>query len=76
MNNHEDMGSIRPPIFNGNNLVYWKIRTIAYLQSLGVEVLEIVEGGYQFPAAIHTDTPGKKLYETNSKEVNTLLGSL
>ena len=54
MNNHKGMGSIRPPIFNGNNLVYWKIRTRAY-------VSEIVEGGYQFLAGIPIDTTGKKL---------------
>ena len=76
MNNHEGMGSIRPPIFNGRNLVYWKIITKAYLQSLGADVWEIVEGGYQFPAAIPTESAGKKLYETNAKDVNTLLGSL
>ena len=76
MNNHEGMGSIRPPIFNGRNLVYWKIRTRAYLQSLGADVWEIVEGRYQFPAAIPTDSAGKKLYKTNAKDFNTLLGSL
>ena len=69
------MGSIRPLIFNGNNLVYWKIRTKSYLQSLGADVWEIVEGGYQFPVAIPTNSAGKKLYETNAKVVNTLLGS-
>jgi len=76
MNNHKGMGSIRPPIFNGNNLVYWKIRTRAYLQSLGANFWEIVEGGYQFPAPIPTDSTSKKLYKANAKEVNTLLGSL
>eukprot|EP00253_Pinus_taeda_P003623 PITA_03623 len=76
MNNHKGMGSIRPPIFNGNNLVYWKIRTRSYLLSLGANVWEIVEGGYQFLAIIPIDTVGRKLYEMNSKEVNTLLGSL
>ena len=76
MNNHEGMGSIRPLIFNGSNLVYWKIRTRSSLQSLGADVWEIVEGGYQFPVAIPTDYVGKKLYKTSAKVVNTLLGSL
>eukprot|EP00253_Pinus_taeda_P001518 PITA_01518 len=76
MNNHEGIGSIRPPIFNGRNLVYWKIRTRAYLQSLGPDVWEILKGGYQFPAAIPTGFAGKNLYETDAKAVNTLLGSL
>jgi len=76
MNNHEGMGSIRPPIFNGSNLVYWKIRTRAYLQLLGDDVWEIVEGGYQFLAVIAIDSAGKKLYKTNAKVVNMLLRSL
>eukprot|EP00253_Pinus_taeda_P028036 PITA_28036 len=76
MNNNEDMGSIRPLVFNEKILVYWKIRTRAYLHSLGADVWEIVEGGYQFLAAIPTYTIGKKLYERNAKAVNTLLGSL
>ena len=35
-----------------------------------------MEGGYTFPFEIPTDTAGKKQYETNTKAVNTLLGSL
>ena len=69
------MGCIKPPIFNGSNLVYRKIRTRAYLPSLGANVWEIVEGGYQFPAEIPTNYTGKKLYETNAKVVNALFGS-
>lgn len=76
MNNHESMGSIRPPNFNGSKFVYWKIRTTTYLQSLRTDVWEIVEGGYKFPTTIPTDTTDKKQYETNAKAINTLLGSL
>ena len=57
---HEGLMSIRPPLFNGNNLLFWKIRTKAYLQSLGVEVWAIVEGGYQYPASIPTDAVERK----------------
>ena len=56
--------------------VYWKVRIITYLQSLGTEVWDIVEAGYTFPSATPTDTVGKKQYETNLKAINTLLGSL
>ena len=76
MSNQESMGSIRPPIFDGNNFFYWKIRTTTYLQSLETDVWEIVEGGYTFPTTIPTDTVGKKKYETNAKAINTLLGIL
>lgn len=76
MNNKESMGSIRLPIFNGRNFVYWKIRTTTYLQFLGMNVCEIVEGGYTSPTTIPRDTTSKKKYETNAKSINTLLGSL
>ena len=76
MSNQESVGSIRPPIFDGSNFVYWKIRTTTYLQSLGTDVWEIVEGGYTFLIAIPIDTAGKNQYETNAKVVNILLGSL
>lgn len=76
MSNQESGGSIRPPIFDGRKKNYWNIRTTAYLQSLGTDVSEIVEGGYIFPSAIPTDTAGKNQYETNVRVINTLLGSL
>lgn len=76
MSNHEGMGFIRPPIFNGNKLTYWKTRTKAYLQSLGSDVWEIVERGYQYPAVVPIDPVEKKSYETNAKFINALLGSL
>ena len=76
MSNQESGGSIRSPIFDGSNFVYWKVRTTTYLQSLGIDVWEIVEGGYTFPSTIPIDTAGKNQYETNAKVVNTLLGSL
>ena len=60
MNNHESMGSIKLPIFDGSNFVYWKIRTTAYLQFLGTDAWEIVEGGYKFPTTIPIDTTDKK----------------
>ena len=76
MSNYEKEASIRPPIFDGRNFIYWKVRITAYLQSLGTDVWEIVEGGYTFPSATPTDPAEKKQYETNAKAVNTLLGSL
>ena len=65
-----------PPIFDGRNFVYWKVRTTTYLQSLGTEVLDVVEEGYTFPLATPIDMVSKQQYETNAKAVNTLLGSL
>jgi len=76
MSNQEREGSIKPPIFNGRNFVYWKIRTKKYLQSLGMDVWGIMEGGYTYPSAIPTDTTDRNKYELNAKDVTILLGSL
>lgn len=76
MSNQDETTSIRPPLFNGNTFIYWKTRTRSHLQSLGEDVLEFVEGGYQYLAAVPTDAAEKKTYETNAKVVNSLLGSV
>ena len=64
MGSHEEVLSIRPPIFNGTNFVFWKYMMRAQLQALGYDVWEIVESRYQFPTSIPLDTAGKKQYET------------
>ena len=76
MGSQEGVMSIKPPLFNGSNLIFWKVRTKSYLQSLGVDVWAIVEEGYQYPASIPTDAAERKKYETNAKAVNVLLGSM
>ena len=55
MGSQEGVMSIKPPLFNGSNLIFWKVRTKAYLQSLGADVWAIVEEGYQYPASIPTN---------------------
>src|SRR3984885_9609666 len=76
MRNYEREASIRPPIFDGTNFVYWKVRVTTYLQSLGTKVWDIIETGYTFPSATPTDPAKKKQFEENAKVVNTLLGCL
>ena len=76
MGSQEGVMSIKPPLFNGSNLIFWKVRTKAYLQSLGTDVWAIVEEGYQYPASIPTDAAERKKYEINAKAVNVLLGSM
>eukprot|EP00253_Pinus_taeda_P007009 PITA_07009 len=76
MRNYEREASIRPPIFDGTNFVYWKVRVTAYLQYFGTEVWDIIDIGYAFPSATPTDPDEKKMFETNAKDVNTLLGCL
>ena len=76
MGSQEGVLSLRPPFFNGSNLLFWKIRTKAYFQSLGAEVWAIVEEGYQYSTSIPTDAAERKKYEINAKAVNVLLGSM
>ena len=76
MSNYEREAYIRPPIFDGTNFVYWKVRVTACLQSLGTEVWDIIDTEYTFPSATPTNPAEKKKYETNAKAINTLLGCL
>jgi len=76
MGNYEKEASIRPPIFDGINFLYWKVRITTYLQSLGTEVWDIMEVGYTFPSKTPIGVISMKQYEINVKVVNTLLGSL
>ena len=76
MGSQEGVLSLRPPLFNGSNLLFWNIQTKSYFQSLGAEVWAIVEEGYQYPTIIPTDAAERKKYEINAKAVNVLLGSL
>eukprot|EP00253_Pinus_taeda_P020095 PITA_20095 len=76
MANPEKEAHIRPPVFDVSKFTHWKIRTTAYIQSLGVEVWGIVESGYNFPSAVPTNAAEKKQYELNAKAVTVLLGSL
>ena len=63
---------IRVPIFDGEDFVFWKIRMKICMMSIGLEVWELVEEGYNFPK----DTP-KAVGERNkfcehAKALNTL----
>ena len=76
MSNQEGTTSIKPPLFNGSNLIFWKTSMRSYFQSIGIHVWAIVVQGYQYPATIPTDLNEKKNYESNAKAVNAITGSL
>ena len=76
MRNQDGTASIKPPVFNGSNLIFWKTRMRSYLQSIGTDVWAIVVQGYQYPATIPIDPNEKKNYESNAKAVNAITGSL
>jgi hypothetical protein len=68
--------STRPPLFNGTNFSFWKIRMKTYLMSLGMEVWKIVVDGYKIPTTLPTDEVGKKNYYNNARAMNVIQGGL
>jgi len=42
---HIGQSLIIPPLFNGTNYAYWKVRVRAFLQSLDKKVWQVVEIG-------------------------------
>jgi hypothetical protein len=63
--------STRPPLFNGTNFAFWKIRMKTYLMSLGMEIWQIVVDGYKIPTTLPTDEAGKKNYYSNARAMNS-----
>ena len=47
-----------------------------FLQAQGVDVCKAIVNIYNVPATPPTDQASKKLYEDNSKEMNTILSGL
>ena len=44
-----------PPLFNGTNYVYWKVRMKVFLQALGEQVWQAVEVGWIEPKEVPVD---------------------
>ena len=65
---------IIPPLFDGTNYAYWKVRMRAFLQSLDEKVWLVVEVGYkkpEKPPATWDDTKIKAA-NFNSRALNSL----
>ena len=85
---HEGQSLTRPPLFNGDNYPYWKKRMENFIQSVDLDMWDIIldgphvittadEGGrlIEKPKAQYTDNDKKKV-QLNHKAMNTLLCSL
>lgn len=68
MSSQEGAFSIKPPLFNGSNFVFYRHLELMYGQSLKMDI--------NIQPPFPQDTARKKQYETNAKIVNTILGSL
>ena len=63
-----------PPLYDGTNYAYWKVRMRAFLQSLGEKVWQAVEIGQTKPteAPVDWDEAKIKVANFNSRALNAL----
>jgi hypothetical protein len=46
MTSHEGSSTNKPPLFNGTNFSFWKVRMRTYIMYLGVDVWDVADTGY------------------------------
>ena len=66
----------RTPLFDGLNYAFWSIRMRVFLQAQGIDVWQAVVNGYNVPTTPPIDNTGRKIYECNSKAMNTIFTGL
>ena len=52
MTSHEGTSVTRPPLFDGTNFAFWKVRMRTYLMALRADVWDVVETGYINPVVL------------------------
>ena len=72
MGSHEGVMSIKPPSFNGSNLIFWKVPTKAYLLNFGAKLWAFLKGCEQ-EFREEKDTFVDSLEDNNLREENTQL---
>jgi hypothetical protein len=72
---HEGTSASKPPLFDGTNFSFWKIRMRTYLMSLGVDVWDVVETGYTNPVVL-ASKDDKLEFSFNAKGMNAILNGL
>ena len=67
-----------PPLFDGTNYAYWKVRMRAFLQSLDEKVWQVVEIGWTKPKEAPADWDEAKIKAANlnSKALNALFSAV
>ena len=69
---------IIPPLFDGTNYAYWKVRMSAFLQSLDEKVWQAVEIGWTKPKEVPADWDEVKIKAANfnSRALNALFSAV
>jgi hypothetical protein len=75
MTSHERTSTSKPPLFDGTNFSFWKVRMRTYLMALGVDVWDVVETGYIKPVVL-ASKDDKLEFIFNAKGMNAILNGL
>jgi hypothetical protein len=75
MKSHEGTSTNKPPLFDGTNFSFWKVRMRTYIMALGVDVWDVVETGYINPVVL-SSKDDKLEFSFNAKEMNVILNGL
>ena len=69
---------IIPPLFDGTNYVYWKVRMRAFLQYLDEKVQQVVEIGWTKPTKALADQDDAKIKAANfnNRALNALFSAI
>jgi hypothetical protein len=75
MTSHEGTSTNKPPLFDGTNFSFWKVRMRTYIMALGVDVWDVVETGYTKPVVL-ASKDDKLEFSFNAKAMNVILSGL
>jgi hypothetical protein len=75
MTSHEGTSTSKPPLFDGTNFSFWKVRMRTYLMALGDDVWDVVETGYTKPVVL-ASKDDKLEFSFNAKGMNAILNGL
>jgi hypothetical protein len=75
MTTHEGTSATKPPLFDGTNFAFWKVRMRTYLMALGVDVWDVVETRYTKPVVL-ASKDDKFEFSFNAKGMNAILNGL
>jgi hypothetical protein len=75
MTSHEGTSASKPPLFDGTNFSFWKIRMRTYLMALGANVWDVVETGYT-KLVVLANKDDKLEFSFNAKGMYAILNGL
>jgi hypothetical protein len=75
MESHDGGSTNRPPLFDGTDFAFWKIRKRTHLMSLGVDVWDVIETGYVKHVVLVSKDDNLE-FSFNAKAMNAILSGL